>query len=447
MGNSPIDEGVDRISGLPDNILGHILSFLPTKNAVGTSVLSHRWKYLFTLITNFDFDERDLFSSRGGFRSQYSNGSGTFKILVNRTLMLCKATKINKFRVKCARDSDCSNVNSWIEFALLRGVSELSVSTHQFESSALPRQLFFCETLVVLKLSGRFEIKLHESHILPHLKFLQLKSSSVKFADNCSLNRLISGCPMLEDMVLKGSWEDFSTINISSPTLRSLTLNFREVFMDGKHRTNVVLDLPNLLHFKYVDYLAIHYSMNFNSLVDARIDISLDLENLLEVSEVFCDSMIELLHGVSSAEHLYLDGKCMEALSCGDQFKLPTFNRLICLIIDWIGYANWRRVLPEFLHSSPVLDCLVFPGGLLHRADDDDYDDKYFWGRLRKPPPCLSTHLKIIFIDKFHGEFDEELKIAKYLIRKGKVLTKLMLGLRMKSEKGCKEIQKLMKEG
>lgn len=47
---------VDRISGLPDAILSHILSYLPTKLAAATSVLllSTTWAYIFASVPNID---------------------------------------------------------------------------------------------------------------------------------------------------------------------------------------------------------------------------------------------------------------------------------------------------------------------------------------------------------------------------------------------------------
>jgi hypothetical protein len=52
------DDGEDKdiISKLPDCILHYILSFLPTKDAIRTSVLSTKWEYLWTGMSNFDFD-------------------------------------------------------------------------------------------------------------------------------------------------------------------------------------------------------------------------------------------------------------------------------------------------------------------------------------------------------------------------------------------------------
>ncbi|PRQ17700.1 putative F-box domain-containing protein [Rosa chinensis] len=50
----------DRISELPDAILCHILSFFSTREAVKTSILSHRWKNVWASVPNLDFDEYEL---------------------------------------------------------------------------------------------------------------------------------------------------------------------------------------------------------------------------------------------------------------------------------------------------------------------------------------------------------------------------------------------------
>lgn len=121
-------------------------------------------------------------------------------------------------------------------------------------------------------------MKFPESVLLPRLKFLQLYS--VKFTDKYPINRLLSGCPMLEELVLQGGWEDVQVINIYSTTVTSLTMDFTDGFMSyQRRRTDVVLEFPNLVHFKYMDYLAKHYCMkNFNSLEDARIELVLELQ-------------------------------------------------------------------------------------------------------------------------------------------------------------------------
>uniref|UniRef100_A0A1J3JCP5 Putative F-box protein n=1 Tax=Noccaea caerulescens TaxID=107243 RepID=A0A1J3JCP5_NOCCA len=52
----------DSISRLPDEVLGQILSLLPTKIAASTSVLSKRWRHLLPLVHNLDFDDSMYFS-------------------------------------------------------------------------------------------------------------------------------------------------------------------------------------------------------------------------------------------------------------------------------------------------------------------------------------------------------------------------------------------------
>ena len=53
----------DKISSLTNDILLHILSFLPTENAVATSALSKRWRHVWTGIAALDLSDWEC----GGF--------------------------------------------------------------------------------------------------------------------------------------------------------------------------------------------------------------------------------------------------------------------------------------------------------------------------------------------------------------------------------------------
>ncbi|KAG5546437.1 hypothetical protein RHGRI_018575 [Rhododendron griersonianum] len=53
----------DRISNLPDAILSHILSKLPTKTAIATVVLSTEWKHLFASILNLSLVIDDVLNN------------------------------------------------------------------------------------------------------------------------------------------------------------------------------------------------------------------------------------------------------------------------------------------------------------------------------------------------------------------------------------------------
>ncbi|KAF5801684.1 putative F-box domain, leucine-rich repeat domain superfamily, F-box-like domain superfamily [Helianthus annuus] len=55
-----MDAEGDRLSVLPDDLILQILSFIGLKDAIGTSVLSSRWRYLWTSIPHLSFSSQDF---------------------------------------------------------------------------------------------------------------------------------------------------------------------------------------------------------------------------------------------------------------------------------------------------------------------------------------------------------------------------------------------------
>ncbi|VVB00788.1 unnamed protein product [Arabis nemorensis] len=60
MHKKGVSMGTDVISNLPDDVLGKILSFIPTKLAASTSVLSKRWRNLVPLVDTFSSARKRL---------------------------------------------------------------------------------------------------------------------------------------------------------------------------------------------------------------------------------------------------------------------------------------------------------------------------------------------------------------------------------------------------
>ncbi|XP_022717680.1 F-box/LRR-repeat protein At3g59190-like [Durio zibethinus] len=142
----------DRISNLPDTILCHILSFLSTKEVVGSAILSTRWRYLFASVSNLEV----LF---------FYNTS----------------TSMDKFRLRCCQAVDSSNVYGWISAAPWRGVQHLDLTISFGKDkfmATLPGVMFNCVTLVTLKLDIDFvlEVSKHLKDFSPAALVLKIWS-------------------------------------------------------------------------------------------------------------------------------------------------------------------------------------------------------------------------------------------------------------------------------
>ncbi|GLT67352.1 hypothetical protein SLA2020_396670 [Shorea laevis] len=106
-----IESSVDRISDLPDGVLCHFLSFLPTKVAVLTSILSTRWRYLYTLVSNPDFE---MGFWDGNDEEIDAEKSKQFMNFIDRVLFFRNRPSIVNFRLACYQYVDPLRADAWI---------------------------------------------------------------------------------------------------------------------------------------------------------------------------------------------------------------------------------------------------------------------------------------------------------------------------------------------
>ncbi|XP_057422148.1 F-box/FBD/LRR-repeat protein At4g00160-like [Lotus japonicus] len=179
---------VDRISMLPDELLCHILSFLPTPMAVVTSILSKRWKPLWlSVVSNLFFDD------------QSSKPFHCFTDFIYATI-LNRDFPITTFRLQCRAGLYLSDfdLKIWVNAAIRRGLENLYIQLSGVRLS-LSSCIFCCNTLVVLNLA-RLLLDQFSVVDLPSLKTLHL--NDVGFPQPQNLVDLLTRCPILEYMGL-----------------------------------------------------------------------------------------------------------------------------------------------------------------------------------------------------------------------------------------------------
>ncbi|KAJ6770425.1 hypothetical protein OIU79_021132 [Salix purpurea] len=101
----------DVISELHADILCYMLSFLPTKSAVATSILSTRWRNLWRSVTILD-----IYDGISGYYknpSTYKERKMNFVNFMDRLFIHRNNPSILKFRLRLAQSYDFSG-NAWM---------------------------------------------------------------------------------------------------------------------------------------------------------------------------------------------------------------------------------------------------------------------------------------------------------------------------------------------
>ncbi|CAN8253410.1 unnamed protein product [Cochlearia groenlandica] len=382
---------MDRINGLSDELLIKILSYVPTKIAVTTSILSKRWQFLWTWLPNIEYDDEDsdIIDMRKYLHS------------IDKNLLLHRSPIIESLHLSFYDGpSEAEYIKRWVGIAVSRRVRELSI-THYSNSVVLPSSLYTSKSLVALKLEGCY-VDVPRTVCLPCLKTLQLLR--VTYLKEDSLRLLLSYCPVLEDLDIQV--EDDNNVKalvVIVPSLQRLSLTIDSYCScdDG-----YVIATPSLKYFKVVDirvndisYLIKHMP----KLEEARIFVDKDVRELVEA--VTCVKRLSLtLHFINGELCKYRAG--------------IVFDQLEHLEINSLGDDNWSKLVIRLLKDSPKLRVLKL---YVRNEGFDDYKRIKWSSEPSSVPKCLLESLETLEFEGYQGR-REERDFLSFIFKHGRCL-------------------------
>ncbi|CAL5094490.1 unnamed protein product [Urochloa decumbens] len=352
----------DRLSKLDDVALGHILSFLPAKQAARAAVLSPRWRYVFAAVHTVSLDEpegtdNDDDNSRGGCDSpsdrrqrRHHRQPPIFPSAVSAAIIARQRRRgvapLRALRVAMERyrGSDSTMVDQWVLYAVQQAATAPPISQapptehlpplHSSPSPTVddvgsqsddeddderdrrheeciaprllcdppeyivPRLLFSCADLRSLSLSS-CRLAPPRTVTLPSLVSLLLSHVPDASTD---MERLVCGCPRLADLTLEVCKAVTTLTVLGGGRLRRLALRCCH------NLATVTIDSSGLRTFEYrgavpdnVSFLTMHGGTR--SIAYCKVDLC----GAEATSEAELTNLRHLLHLFVNAKHLHVE--------------------------------------------------------------------------------------------------------------------------------------------
>uniref|UniRef100_A0A0D9WR70 F-box domain-containing protein n=1 Tax=Leersia perrieri TaxID=77586 RepID=A0A0D9WR70_9ORYZ len=370
------DDGEDRISALPDALLQHALSFLPSLDAVRTCVLARRWRHQWKSVPALRIS---VFPGCRG--SQHLND------FITNLLIFRNRSHLDECEIECDDDGDSfeafRNIKQWIRYAVLCQVRALSVHiSGKYEFIRLPDAPLVAQRLKRIQLS-----------------YVELWGSFLDFSSCRELELKMAGCSIQVKHILSES------------------LKYLEIYGCDFWQNHTRISCPNLISLEIADFhLNTPVLMSMPSLVSAfiRLGEHCDDECYRDYygecdsggcnHDTITDNDSVLLNGLSDANHLELISVARVFIFRRDFKYYPTFNKLKTLLLnEWCMSAD-SSALVYFLQHSPVLEKLTLQ---LWKNPDTMFDSGIMYTNP-KEKLLASKHLKLVEIKYCFDEMLEK---------------------------------------
>uniref|UniRef100_A0A0D3E1F8 FBD domain-containing protein n=2 Tax=Brassica TaxID=3705 RepID=A0A0D3E1F8_BRAOL len=396
----------DRISELPEALLVHILSLLPTtKHVIVTSVLSKGWRSLWKMVP------RLVFASPN---QKYEDN------VISTSLVSHEAPVLESLRLRLVRHNYMymGDIRAWLGIAFARHVRELVLDVN-FRVSFPGSMFCSASSLETLILKNSIHVDVPCPVSMKSLKTLHLKD--VTYKDDESVRNLLSGCPSLEDLQVDRGYSihDAKIFIIAAPSLKRLSICDP---CNGREGGGYVINAPCLKYLEIEMIKGCDFCLIENSpeLVEAAIR---------NVSWIVNETILRSLKPI---KRLSLNLSPLE-INC------PTgtiFYQLVYLEV-YTHKVEWWNLLILMLDNSPKLqvlkitDCLPCPyyGLVGKKLSEQEY-----------VPECLLSQLETFVWKNYDWTSEEKKEVATYILRNAIRLKKAYFFINRITRK-CNELE------
>ncbi|XP_057725117.1 probable FBD-associated F-box protein At1g32375 isoform X2 [Arachis stenosperma] len=342
-----------------------------------------------------------------------------FSAFVNGVLSQRRNRDIRKFRLSSSYTGEASfharSFNYWSLTAIGPQLQDLNLSLYApyakkrfvwYPSPSVLRGIFSCTSLISLTLDGLIDINKISSVHLPALRTMRL---SIHTAD--PLDKIFSGCPVLEDLYLQ-----FNQINapkiIFPNSLKRLEVH--NCKSPTSREVEVEIDAPALEYLTFFLYIGLN-QLTVNNLHNVKV-ADLDLR------EDAHDYIHMLLNALNRVKKLHLCSSIIKCILVAPAFDFPEFS---CLLHLELGFFNPTLII-NLLYKCPMLQVFKICNYGQIWIEPTGYSSS--WTPPTCVPDCLASQLTKIEFKGYEGSKDE-LGFIAYILKSGIVLQTVTVDL------------------
>ncbi|KAJ3687093.1 hypothetical protein LUZ61_016257 [Rhynchospora tenuis] len=395
----PSDQNqTDLISNLPDCLLSSILSLLPIRDAIRSSVLSSRWRDLWKL-NPLDFDDSTLaFDHIGSPLSPFQTQVKTFEAV--SSIASVHPGPIHSFRISRLREPvfHCE-IDNLVETLTRKGIRDLSLNLSHPEGLRyrLPFSLLQCQTLRKASLSACFfPPSPVVNSCFPNLRELTLE---FVFLWDHLLQCLLESCAQLEVLQLINC-SGLQYVRINCSKLQKFTIHEQNQgsYVDLKHAKEVVIeDAPELRSLRFGKSTVNHTRISVRNVQKLEVLGFFSMNATMQIGKTFSKSYSQ------------------REMSVNRSMRLPTVKKLAVLVIRPFNCS----LLSDVLICFPCLETFYIKGSI---GQDQHIG---FWEH-QAPFGFLEHHLKSVTMIEFCGR-GPEVEFVKFFVEHGQVLERITL--------------------